>query len=366
MKTKTIDSVNIILMILSCIAAYILPFEVFLFSYAVLGPLHYLTEISWLHKRDYFANSKNDYWWLVVLCVLILLFTSCPFAANSAAANAPAFLSVPLSFLCSFMSPLVSEYPNATMFFIYISFASALSFIVFNKLWQKAVFIITAAVVGSFLTTTAPFFLIFAVFLPTLIHVFLFTGLFILHGALKNKSTTGYISLAVFIACAVSFFVIHPHFSFYHVSQGAQNALEQSGFIQLNKSILELFSLGQFTYATVYESNAGLGIMRFIAFAYTYHYLNWFSKTQVIKWHQVPKAQLATVIVIWLLSIALYAYNYYAGLVALYFLSMLHVVLEFPLNYRSITGIGTELRNMAGGGTQSPVATVTPSKNKKK
>jgi len=33
-----------VLMLLSAGAAFILPFEVFLLAYAVLGPLHYLTE----------------------------------------------------------------------------------------------------------------------------------------------------------------------------------------------------------------------------------------------------------------------------------------------------------------------------------
>lgn len=376
MNTKTIDLANIALMLLSCIAAFVLPFEVFLFSYAVLGPLHYLTEISWLHKRDYFANGKQDYWWLILIGVLLVLFTSCGFANNAAAANAPSFLTAPLALLCDFMSPLTAKFPHAAMFFIYVSFISAIAFVAFSKSWHKILFIAIASLVGGwyinvtaqanggYMSDTAIFFLIFAVFLPTLIHVFVFTGLFILHGALKNKSTTGYISIAVFITCAVSFFVFHPHITFYHVSNAAQKALEDSGFIQLNKSLLQMFHLGEFTRETVYESNAGLGIMRFIAFAYTYHYLNWFSKTQVIKWHQVPKQQLAVVIVLWLLSIALYAYSYYAGLVALYFLSMLHVLLEFPLNYRSITGIGTEVRNMFGG-TPAP-AVVVQGKGKKK
>ena len=366
MNTKTIDLVNIALMILSCIAAFVLPFEVFLFSYAVLGPLHYLTEISWLHKRNYFANGKKDYWWLIGLCVLLLLFTSCGFASG-ASTETPGFLVYSLSLVCDFMGPLVQQYPNATMFFIYVSFASALAFIAFKEAWKKALFIVAATIVGSYFTTTAPFFLIFAVFLPTLIHVFVFTGLFILYGALKNKSTTGYISIAVFIACALSFFFFHPNISFYHVTDTARKAIEQSGFVQLNKSMLELFNLGEFTYETVYQSNAGLGIMRFIAFAYTYHYLNWFSKTQVIKWHLVPKGQLATVMVLWLFSVALYTYNYYAGLVALYFLSMLHVLLEFPLNYRSITGIGTELHGMFGTAKPIPAAaSVAKSKSKKK
>src|ERR1043165_8502495 len=46
-------------MIFSCVAAFVLPFELFLFSYAVLGPLHYLTEISWLHDRKYFGSPPG-------------------------------------------------------------------------------------------------------------------------------------------------------------------------------------------------------------------------------------------------------------------------------------------------------------------
>ena len=99
---------------------------------------------------------------------------------------------------------------------------------------------------------------------------------------------------------------------------------------------------------TLFQSAVGLSIARFIAFAYTYHYLNWFSKTEVIKWHQVPAKWLATVIALWILSVVLYLYDYKTGLMALYFLSMLHVFLEFPLNYRSVIGIGEELADITG------------------
>ena len=48
----------------------------------------------------------------------------------------------------------------------------------------------------------------------------------------------------------------------------------------------------------------GMAIARLVAFAYTYHYLNWFSKTSIIKWHQVSKPKLAATITIWLISLA--------------------------------------------------------------
>ena len=84
--------------------------------------------------------------------------------------------------------------------------------------------------------------------------------------------------------------------------------------------------------------------MRLIAFAYTYHYLNWFSKTSIIRWHEVPKERTIFILVMWSVSLTVYAYNYETGMTVLYFLSLLHVMLEFPLNHQTFAGIGRELR----------------------
>ena len=46
--TDRINFLNIGLMLISCVVALYIPFELFLFAYAVLGPARYLTEISWL------------------------------------------------------------------------------------------------------------------------------------------------------------------------------------------------------------------------------------------------------------------------------------------------------------------------------
>ena len=333
MNTKQIDLANIGLMLFSCVAAFVIPFELFLFSYAVLGPLHYLTEITWLHKRDYFTNGKFDYVWLIALCVVLFLLNFV-FTGN----------------------------PDAANFLIYLAFASALGFIIFKDILWKIVFVLVAGFLGGLILKAPMFFFLFAIFLPTLIHVFVFTGLFILLGALKNKSATGIASLVVFVACATSFFVLYPHFSFYTVSDYAQKTLIDSGFAMVNQSFIHIFKLGATARENVFASNIGFGIMRFIAFAYTYHYLNWFSKTSVIKWHLIPKKWLASVVVLWLASIGLYAYDYKTGLIALYFLSMLHVFLEFPLNYRSFIGIGEEVGKLAGLRKQPVV--VAPVKKK--
>jgi hypothetical protein len=81
----------------------------------------------------------------------------------------------------------------------------------------------------------------------------------------------------------------------------------------------------------------GIKIQVFIAFAYTYHYLNWFSKTSIIGWKKdLSKQKIAAILFIWIGAVGLYLYDYKTGLIALLFLSMLHVFLEFPLNVISI------------------------------
>ncbi len=75
-KTDRINFLNIGLMLFSCVVALFIPFELFLFAYAVLGPAHYLTEISWLQKRQFFTKGEHDYWLLGGLAVL--LFVSSP------------------------------------------------------------------------------------------------------------------------------------------------------------------------------------------------------------------------------------------------------------------------------------------------
>ena len=92
----------------------------------------------------------------------------------------------------------------------------------------------------------------------------------------------------------------------------------------------------------IFNSTTGIMLMRFIAFAYLYHYLNWFSKTEVIRWHKVSKVRFILVIVLWLAACGFYIYDYSLGLSVLFFLSFTHVLLEFPLNIVSIIGIGKE------------------------
>ncbi len=317
MSTDQVNYLNIGLMLLSTAAAFILPFEVFLFAYAVLGPLHYLTEISWLHDRGYFTSNKYDYLFLALLCLLLLI-----------------------------VSYIIIQQPSFGQGIIYVAFLSALTMILVKSTSTKIVSILLIIASIFFLRELQWYQIFFAIFLPTIMHVFVFTGAFILIGALKGKNKSGILSLAIFVLCAASFFLHVPQAAGYSVGPYVRSSY--TTFESVNSAMIQVFHLGKLTSIDdIYESQAGLVVMRFIAFAYMYHYLNWFSKTTVIKWHNIPKARVAVIACLWICSLSLYAYDYKIGIIALFFLSFLHVFLEFPLDHQTFIGIGKELYAMA-------------------
>jgi hypothetical protein len=199
--------------------------------------------------------------------------------------------------------------------------------------------------------------LFFGVFLPTLIHVYVFTGLFMLYGALKSKSRLGIISVITLLVCPILLFVLFPDSHPMNATIYSQKAYvgeNGKGFWTLHISTLKYFfdvrpeagtNQGMFWIQQVFHTKTGILLMRFIAFAYTYHYLNWFSKTSIIQWHKVPKSRFLLVVVFWFISIGLFLYDYSIGLTWLFFLSYLHVILEFPLNFTSVIGIGRHFQH---------------------
>ncbi len=311
-----LNVVNIGLMVLSTVVAFIVPFEMFLFAYAVLGPLHYLTEISWLHDRGFYTKGKYDFVFLLAVGILITL---------------------------SQYSPKLNKLGDS---FIYVAFFSSLIFLTVKDKWLK-LFGILLVILSYQLFANYKIF--FSVFLPTLIHVYVFTGCFIIYGALKTRSKTGVLSFVIFILCALSFLFLWKDVSFIDITSYGRSAYQK--FEALNYYTLKLVGHSDFPSQesfvnTVYHSSTGIIIMRFIAFAYTYHYLNWFSKTSVIKWHNVPKKRLAIIAALWIFSVTLYAVDYSLGFEWLFFVSFLHVFLEFPLNYLSFIGIFNEVKTI--------------------
>jgi hypothetical protein len=337
MNTNQLNYLNIGLMALSCGIAFILPFELFLFSYAILGPLHYLTEISWLHKRQYFSPGKKDFILLGALALLISFANMFPYFYNLWGPKDIEGHTIFTEEIVKFIRHSQARIPSL----VFIAFGGAALFIFAADVKKRiAGFILLLAVSYLFVSGRIAFFA-FAVFLPTLIHVFLFTGAFILLGALRSKSFSGMLSLLVFITCGASLFIFFPN----TITPPGTFAMKNydASFYAYNQQIFDALLHKKATKDMIYNSAFGIMLTRFIAFAYTYHYLNWFSKTSVIKWHKIPRKNLLVIIAVWLLSIIIYLVDYKMGIMTLYFLSYLHVVFEFPLNFRSFKDIGLEL-----------------------
>lgn len=322
-STEKLDLVNIGLMLVSCAIAMILPFELFLIVYAILGPLHYLTEISWLHDRNYFTKGKYDALILLVVGILLMLKY---FSAD-----------VGIEFPQHFDANLV-----------FIALLSALIFVtVKNPVYKIGG--IALVILVSKASHNMIYFL--TIFVPTLIHVYLFTALFMLYGAFKSKSRFGVWSVVVLIMCPIILFTVFPNTAFYpptEYSKGAYDLFKSLNIVWLRYvgGMPKQYLIQPIQWdSIIYYSQGGILLMRFIAFAYTYHYLNWFSKTKVIQWHNVPKWRFITVVIIWLISIVLYIHSYKLGLQWLLFLSFMHVLLELPLNFISILGIGNHIKS---------------------
>jgi hypothetical protein len=412
LKEDKINYLNIGLMVLTAIAAYFFPFETFLLAYAYLGPLHYLTEISWLHDRNYFSKGKYDF--LVLLIVGVLL---------SYAAFAKDF-GVSLEVYDYFVKMNLFD-----KLLVFALFSSILFALVKNLIVKIVAILFLFVFVSGWLSpensdVNSGSTMIFALtsLVPTLIHVYLFTGLFMLFGALKSRSKSGLLQMIGFVLVPVFLVFFTPvDAKKNNLTSYGKNAYYANGdgFFYTNISILEHFKLveepkltnKQFlanfvnnekakqsipvaerkrlndslktrlnepfiiqdpsneyyqkaipvknalgTYdkesywGIVFYSTFGFMLMRFIAFAYLFHYLNWFSKTEVIRWHKVPKLRFAAVIVLWIGASVFYAYDYSLGLSLLFFLSFTHVLLEFPLNIVSIVGIGKESYTIATKG----------------
>lgn len=321
--TNKIEVLNVLLILTSLFFALLLPFELFLFSYAVLGPLHYLTEINWLNKNNYFIKKRKYVWVLMFFTFIISFIVLFRYFK---------FDTIFSSFL-NYYSKLLINILIVTCFFF------SIGLVLFKDTKKIFASLIVALLLGLIFLKFIPFsFLIIGVFLPTIIHVYLFTLLFMIFGTLKSRSSIGVVSIVLLIL--VPFFISLNSFLFScETSELVKNIFLETRFknviIAINQVISEV-SIVDFNFS----AETILKIQTFIAFSYTYHYLNWFSKISIIKWSKgISKSYLVLLLVLWLSSIGIYLYNYRMGVLTLYFLSLFHVIVEFPLNIISIKSV---------------------------
>lgn len=331
MEAKKIDQINILLVIISFIIAIKIPFILLLFSYAVLGPLHYLTEIAWLNEKNYFFSQKKK--WAIVFFVLAFLISLNP-VINVLNLDLGASVKDALQFIAT----------NSTVTLL-VGFFFSIALFYFEKTKQLLLILLTITLLSYLAVNYFPDALLsVGIFLPTLVHVYFFTFLFVVYGALKSKSKYG-LFLAILL-CIVPLLVAYMPLDFttYKPSEEIIDNFISSNLVFISSFIAKIFDKLQFGQFVIL-SDFGVRIQIFISFAYTYHYINWFSKTSIIGWKKsISNKNFIYIIILWIVSVSIYIYDYKTGLIALFFLSFLHVFVEFPLNIISIKGIYSLLK----------------------
>ena len=289
------DAVHFAMMLAAFGLTYLLPFELVLLSYVFLGPAHYLTEISWLHDRNYFLPHRG------IALALIVVALAASFVQN------PTWFGV----------------------VVWIAFIACAVLAGARTALQGMIMVMAALVATAFLASQGLGFAIVGVLLPTLIHVSLFTLVFMALGAARARSTAQFGLVAAYLA-AIVLIVLIPPSSATAIPTLAKLAHDSFGNVPQ--------ALGRALGAPDLRLDARLtGLLSFV---YTYHYLNWFIKADVIRWADVPKWRLVLVVACSVAATAFYFYDYVLGFALLLGLSLTHVLLEFPLNSVSLRQLG--------------------------
>jgi len=305
-----VDVVHLGLMLSALGLAYLLPFELLLIAYAVLGPAHYLTEISWLHDRQYFLSAKPI---ALVLAVIAVAAVYVPDAASSD-------------------------------MLIWLAFAGAALTIGGISWMQRGILAVILLAITAALVTGRDFVAVSAVLLPTLIHVSVFTLVFMMLGAYRSGSRSQMALVAVYLAGIALILLVPPG------PIPRSMPLAQIGYHYFGGVAPALGQVLHVPNLSFDSRSTGL-----LSFVYTYHYLNWFIKADVIGWRRIPAGRLSAIVALSAAATGLYFYDYAKGFTVLLALSLLHVVLEFPLNTLSMK----QLAGIAAQGFARPTRTAT-------
>lgn len=290
------DLIHLMLMLAALAAAYLLPFELLLLAYVVLGPAHYLTEISWLHDRNYFLPHRGIAVGLVILAVILAVTTNTSWLG----------------------------------FLIWIALVACALIVATTSAAEGALLFMVALGVSLLMYAHEPSLAMVGILLPTLVHVSVFTLVFMVLGAYRSRSRAQAGLVAVYL-CAIVLILLVPPTA--EVRIPALAAASREYFENVGPALGKLFGIPDLTLNTRLTS--------LLAFVYTYHYLNWFIKADVIRWSDVPRHRLAMIFVASAASTGLYFYSYTLGFVLLLALSLAHVLLEFPLNAMSVRQLGS-------------------------
>jgi len=291
------DAAHLGLMLAALSFAYLVPFELLLLAYVVLGPAHYATEISWLHDRKYFLPG--------------------PAGAVAVALAAIAVVAA------------LIENPWWFGFAMWSAFVLCALIAATTTPMQAVLFVIAAIGLTMALAMHGASLAVVGVLLPTLIHVSLFTLVFMVLGAYRSGARVQWALAALYVAAVVLILVAPPS------TASLVPSFAKAGedyFANVAPALGRLLGIPDLRLDTRLTS--------LLAFVYTYHYLNWFIKADVIHWNQMTRERLVLVAAASAASTALYFYDYALGFTVLLAFSLAHVVLEFPLNSLAMRQLG--------------------------
>jgi hypothetical protein len=294
----TTDILHLGLMLAALGITYLVPFELLLLSYVVLGPAHYFTEISWLHDRKYFLPHR----------------------------------SVPIAM--AMVAVIAALIDNASWFgfVMWLAFVTCALLAGATTALQGTALVMVAIWLTVVMAMNEPSLAVLGILLPTLIHVSLFTLVFMALGAIRSGSKVQALLVVLYLAAIAALLAAPPSAS---TQIPAFAKVGQEYFSNVAPALGRLLGIADLKLDT--------GLTSLLAFVYTYHYLNWFIKAEVIRWTDISRQRLALIGAASAASTALYFYDYTFGFTVLLALSLVHVVLEFPLNSLAVRQLGAAI-----------------------
>ena len=293
---------NFAALAVSAVAASLAPLQVFIYVYAFVGPLHYLTEIAWLKKKGfYFGGGVVSERVYVAIAAVLCVAVSVDFYIRRGLTGYAIGILIVLSLGALVKNPYV--------------LISAL----------------VAGYVAKFFVHGLVMFV--AAILPTIAHVYIFTMLFMVSGLVRERKRSALAWFNPVLLLGLPVVLLMARWSYPVPGSYWVNA--EAGFTALHNYLVRLLGHNLHPDATILADPAAAGVLRFFAFIYLFHYLNWFAKTELLQWHRVSRGSWAWIAALYSVSVGCYLWSFMVGFYIVNFLSMLHVFLEFPLNWHT-------------------------------
>jgi hypothetical protein len=292
------DAAHLALLLAALGLTFLVPFELLLLSYVVLGPAHYATEISWLHDRKYFLPQRRIAIGLAIVAIAAVLID------------------------------------DASWFGLVLwgAFVLCAMFAATTTALQSTVLFMVAVAITAMMLSNGPSIAVLGILLPTLVHVSLFTLVFMALGAWRSGDKVQWLVAALYVT-AIAMILIAPPTAATWIPSFAKAG--QDYFANVAPALGRLLGIP--------DLRLDARLTGLLAFVYTYHYLNWFIKAEVIRWNAMTRNRLVLVVAASAASTALYFYDYAFGFTVLLAFSLAHIVLEFPLDALALRQLGTSL-----------------------